>query len=177
MMYKASRGRKEVSYCFSGSSDKLQCHRGQKMADSVPIWSIPDDNYCLRSWFCYQMTHIVLGTWKRFPIVSWGHLSNSKVTWATNSTISWISIRFEQVNWAGHNYEIPGICLYPYNSTWYLHYKLSLTLTLIFCSCLFLGLTHTVWSASSIRWHSGDLRHYTCVSTVCFFCFVFHQLS
>ena len=49
MMHKAYCSIEEVSYCFSRSFVKFQCHAGQKFNNFDPNWAFPDCNSSLDS--------------------------------------------------------------------------------------------------------------------------------
>ena len=84
---------REVTYCFSRSSVKLQGHTALKSVEFDPDWAFPD---CLNSQMATKWYTKLEVAYKRCPIVFESHPSNFKVTWLKKSILTEIR-RFRTV--------------------------------------------------------------------------------
>ena len=80
MMHKAWSSIREVPYCFSMSSVKIQGHTGQKIVDFDPNWAFPDCYSGLTLPMAMKWGTKLEALYERCSIVFQGHPSGFKVT-------------------------------------------------------------------------------------------------
>ena len=93
-MYEACSGIEEVPYCFQEVIHQISRSHGRKNRRFWPYWAFPDCNSNLNSQKAAKWWTKPEVSYKRYPIIFLGHLSNFKVTRAEKS-MSWL--QFERL--------------------------------------------------------------------------------